>query len=609
MGQTVVDALVVTLGLDAKAFTQGQKQAAAAFKVTQVNAQKTAANIEASGKQAAQFFAKLRNEALTFFAVFTAGTGIKDFISGTITGAAGLGRMAANLDMSTRELGAWQKAAERAGGTAEGITAQLKESQSEAAKYAMGIQPANIAAFAKYGGDQAAYKSGTALLMERARIISELYRSNPGRAAVAAQELGISEDTFNLIKQGPAAIRALIDAQMKNSVVTEEDAKKADLLRQKLLDLRDTLQATATKVVIALMPAIEDLVLRFQRFADWALEHKDDIAEWINNAVKEIKKFTSVVEEGVEAVGGWKVVLGALVALNLAPTIAAMFSMAAAIVAIGRAITGTSAAAAGGSLLRLGAMLKGGVGLAALTYSGDLNKGEQEELARRRALGAGDKPFVGTPGGEGSTQAAVIDSLMAKGWTRAQAAGIAANLKQESSYNPAAVGDNGAAYGIAQWHGDRQAAFKAQYGKDIRGSTLEEQLAFLDHELRNGAERRAGDLLKEQTGAGESAAIVSQFYERPADRLGEASRRARMAEAIAQSEAARSAAWAASNADAARSSAGAGRGGQGGPTSTEVNIGKIEVMTQATDANGIARDMGAAVRNHNLVSQANTGLQ
>jgi hypothetical protein len=38
------------------------------------------------------------------------------------------------------------------------------------------------------------------------------------------------------------------------------------------------------------------------------------------------------------------------------------------------------------------------------------------------------------------------------GWNPAQAAGLAANVRAESGFNPNAVGDNGAAYGIAQWH-------------------------------------------------------------------------------------------------------------------------------------------------------------
>lgn len=611
MAATLIDSLVVGLGLEGRAFVSGSKTAMAAFKATGKEAQATANEIEARGKQAALFFSRLRNEALTFFAVFTAGVGLKDFIGNTISGAASLGRMSANLKMSTRELNAWQKANERAGGTSEGITAALKESQVESAKYGSGLTPANIQAFAKYGGNFDAYKDGNTYLLERSRIISELYAKSPARAALAAQELGINEDTYNLIKQGPAAIQALISAQMKNSVVTEKDAAQADQLRTKLLDLRDSLQATATRILLTMAPVLEKWLAQLQALADWVAEHREDIAEWVEGAVRGMLQFAKALDSAAEAVGGWKVVIGSLIALKLGSVIAQFVALGAAIAGVGKAATGAGAAAAGGGFFALLRSL--GVGGALLLHSGGLNEGEAEELARRRALGDKDPAFSGTRAplpSASDAQNQIMDSLMAKGWTRAQAAGIAANLQQESNFNPAAVGDGGKAYGIAQWHPDRQARFRELHGKDIRGSSLEDQLEFLDYELRN-AEAGAGDRLKKTTTAGEAGAVVSKYYERPKETDVEMIRRAHMAAAIDNAEKARMAAWAAANTEGARS-AGAGRGfvNAGGNTSTsEVNIQELNVHTAATDAEGIARELPGAIRKTGLVTQANTGLQ
>lgn len=118
------------------------------------------------------------------------------------------------------------------------------------------------------------------------------------------------------------------------------------------------------------------------------------------------------------------------------------------------------------------------------------------------------------------------------GWSDASAAGLTANFQRESKLDPRAVGDNGAAYGIGQWHKDRQAAFAKWAGHDIRQSTLEEQLAFAHHELTAGAEKAAGAMIRGAKTAGEAGAMASAYYERPADRLGEMSRRAQLAEAV-----------------------------------------------------------------------------
>lgn len=122
-------------------------------------------------------------------------------------------------------------------------------------------------------------------------------------------------------------------------------------------------------------------------------------------------------------------------------------------------------------------------------------------------------PMPGTVSSGNAKSAAA--AFMKMGWSREQAAGLAANLAVESGLRPNAVGDNGAAYGIAQWHPDRQAEFKRVFGHDIRRSSLDEQLQFVHHELTRGREQAAGRALRQARSAGEAGAIVSSKYERP----------------------------------------------------------------------------------------------
>jgi hypothetical protein len=196
--------------------------------------------------------------------------------------------------------------------------------------------------------------------------------------------------------------------------------------------------------------------------------------------------------------------------------------------------------------------------------------------------------------------------FQAQGWSREQAAGLAANIKRESAFNAGAVGDNGKAYGIAQWHPDRQAEFQKKFGKPIQGSTLEEQMAFMHYELTQGNERAAGAKLRGTSSAAEAAAAVSMHYERPADRAGEAAKRGQMALAMLGGV---------PGASQAAAGAGAGQVAQGnlagapgaGNRSVETHIGEVKVYSAATDANGIAKDMGKSL-DYLFTSQANYGL-
>lgn len=118
--------------------------------------------------------------------------------------------------------------------------------------------------------------------------------------------------------------------------------------------------------------------------------------------------------------------------------------------------------------------------------------------------------------GRGSKEAA-ITFFTQMGWTSAQAAGIVANLIHESNLDPNAVGDKGQARGLAQWHPDRQREFARVFGKELKDSTFEEQLQFIQHELTQGNEKRAGNALALQQTERGAADVVNRLYERSAD--------------------------------------------------------------------------------------------
>jgi LysM repeat protein len=123
--------------------------------------------------------------------------------------------------------------------------------------------------------------------------------------------------------------------------------------------------------------------------------------------------------------------------------------------------------------------------------------------------------------GQTPAEQARIDQAMTffmdQGWSRAQAAGIVGNLWAESRVkHDQAQHGGGPGYGLAQWEGPRQASFAQWAGHDIRDSTMQEQLEFIQWELTN-TERGAGNALREATTADQAARIVMTRYERPAD--------------------------------------------------------------------------------------------
>lgn len=132
----------------------------------------------------------------------------------------------------------------------------------------------------------------------------------------------------------------------------------------------------------------------------------------------------------------------------------------------------------------------------------------------------GEKPLSQAPGKNNKEFA--IEYFKSKGWTEEHARGMVNRLSIESGMRPDIYGHGkeakdmpSEAYGIAQWHPDRQKDFFNFSGKDIHASTLQEQLDFLQYELTTGKEKRAGDMLKQTTSERGAQGVFTAGFERP----------------------------------------------------------------------------------------------
>lgn len=120
-----------------------------------------------------------------------------------------------------------------------------------------------------------------------------------------------------------------------------------------------------------------------------------------------------------------------------------------------------------------------------------------------------------------------------KGFSHEQAAGIVANEQKESSCNPKAVWDSGAAHWIFQWHDPRRSSIETQFGKKVLEMTHVQQLEAAYWEMTQTSESKVMEPLKSAKTAREAGAIFSKIYERPANEIGEMNSRGEMAEAFA----------------------------------------------------------------------------
>lgn len=559
---TVIDSLLIELGFSTTGLKTGEKAAVDSIrKVDEAREKSTKTQLQGQ-KSTLEGLEKYRDSLTAIGTVALTVAGAANFYAATAKGNAALGRQAALLGMAANELDAWGAAAGRFGGTSDSVSGGLQNIESSLAKFSLGRGGGDVVSLLAQLGIES--KNGTVDLYKLSDALKRLQAEKGAQSALTiAQGLGFDQGGYQLLVQGSSAVRALVTEMQAKNNLDKDGIKKADELaaaqnrfEQALKGVRNEIFSNTSPAVTKLINDAADLVTTFGKL--------DNMAHSIPSSIAGI---TAAI---LGLLGSIKMVR----ALLPGPAVAA---------------PAAGAGAVGGSIMGVVSKWLGVAGLA--LHSGELNSGEEAELARIRsgaAMGGG-----AAIGGGKATSQSVIDYFVGKGWSKSQAAGIAANLSAESGFDPSAVGDKGKAYGVAQWHPDRQADFEKFTGKKIQGSSVEDQLAFVNYELTSGKKAAVGELLKSLTSAQDAGALVSSRYEIPANGVYEAARRGSIAEGMV------GAGMAVSNRAPA-----VGSGG-----TSEVNINTINVQTQATDANGVARGLSEAIRQQSLINYSIQGAR
>jgi len=600
----IIEALYISLGLDASEYDKKRKDVEASLKKFGEASDKQTKLIAESGKKAAGAFSALKIEILGALAAFGMGAGFKAFIQDSMNGQAELERLSTRLGMSTHSLQAWKLAAQEMGGAGSDATNALQTVAKGLAEARVTGTSSLIQASRRFGFDVSNDPAQT--LINISRRMAQM--RDPQQALQVAEAAGISNETMqNMLLQGPDALQARLAHTMAlTGAVTQQSAAQAALLQARWADLQERFRQVGERVFNKLEPVLAKLG---EQLANWI-----DRIDW-NKVIADIGRFIDKVQSVVKEMGGWKTIaeiLGGILALKiLAPLISLTGTLARLLPMFTGAATGVSGlAAAFGSL---GVALAGVAGYWAGseiwthvlegTKAGDkigevtanvmAQLGDKDaQDAVNRANGKGPKtPSYYHPERTDwykSKEKQAIDFFQSQGFSRNAAIGMAANIARESTFNQHAVGDNGKAYGIGQWHPDRQANFAKVMGLPIHASSYQQQLAFYAYEVKHN--KRLMGVLSQDPGAGQAAMAVSMLNERPADKEGEMIARAKIAQGMVNAY------------------PGAPQGAQvaGAKSSTTTNSvtinGPINVQTKAMDANGIVKDIRKAFHSNPLIA-------
>lgn len=557
---TVIDQLVVKLSLDDVEFQKGEKRVAKGLIDTKKKTETVGKNIAADGKKGAEFFGQLEKAALKFFAVLTTGRGLADFTRTVIATGATFDRMSKNLGTGADTLSRWAGAVRQSGGTTEGFLGTM-QGLSQVLTDIKLTGTSSISPLLNALKIQLADANGKARPLESILgDIGDKLNALPNRqdAFNIGRSLGIDDGTINLLLKGRSEVEKLLASQKAYSAEDAESARKAQE-RWEGVQLR--IERITQKLVIDLIPAFERLSDKMEELANTSVPVLREIFDWIDKIDKITEKWTRGIDNLLPKFSN--------------PTLQKLFGG-----------YGGTAAKLNPLTSMVGGVAAGGQKLTEFVNSDAVSKED------RSTIKGWSEKLLGIFGLKPKNGAAPTPSSSGTGKTRAERNNNPGNLNY--------AGQTGAVL---------EDGSKARFAKF--GSTAE-GVSALAKQLQRYGERGLDTVSKIINKYAPSNENNTQAYiDALSKRLGvtgdqkldlnDSSTLTGLIKGIARHEAGSDYL---SDSDLMTGLSMAGVKGSGAQQAPNVSIGEVKVYTQATDAQGIARDARSAI-----IQQANTGVR
>ncbi|EFD0984005.1 lytic transglycosylase domain-containing protein [Escherichia coli] len=261
MAATVIDALLVTLGLDTSQFRKGQQEVSDDLKKQREDAKNTAKEMAEQGKKAASFFSSIKTELLALTGVTVTAGGLMSFVKSTTSGLMDLSIQSKALGLSARELDGWSKSAEAAGSSAEKISASLQGFQGAIQGARVGDYSSSIfgglAQLNALTGQNFDVWGQDASSLAKTSLDALRKISDPNLRRQVGLSLGFDDATLQRNQEGK--FLPDVDRLTKSSGITDASTKGAKEFTAAWAELGQNLDTVKNQIYVGLIPTIRDL--------------------------------------------------------------------------------------------------------------------------------------------------------------------------------------------------------------------------------------------------------------------------------------------------------------------------------------------------------------
>ncbi|HDU1634147.1 TPA: lytic transglycosylase domain-containing protein [Klebsiella pneumoniae] len=319
MAATVIDALLITLGLDTSDFRKGQKDVSDDLKKQREDAKKTAKEMAEQGKKAASFFSSIKTELLALTGVTVTAGGLISFVKSTTSGLMDLSIQSKALGLSARELDGWSKSAEAAGSSAEKISASLQGFQGAIQGARVGDYSSSIfgglAQLNALTGQNFDVWGQDASSLAKTSLDALRKISDPNLRRQVGLSLGFDDATLQRNQEGK--FLPDVDRLTKSSGITDASTKGAKEFTAAWAELNQSLETTKNQFYTFLIPYVRDFNVVLRDLSNWMKSHPEEMKQKVDAFFGAIESGAKMADKAAQAVGGWenaiKIIIGASV--------------------------------------------------------------------------------------------------------------------------------------------------------------------------------------------------------------------------------------------------------------------------------------------------------
>ena len=273
MAENIVDALIVTMGLDNSDYERGMNEVEDR---TRQFSERAPRDVERGLNSIEQRFgATFQGIFRTFIAPLTAALGTMGIFSQYTQTADRLGKMSARIGMDAEKLQAWGEAAKRAGGSAEGFMNSVESLNFRLSRMQLmgGKGP-----LAKLFSELNIKATENGRLKDAFQIMQEIAgamdRMDKVEVAKKLRFAGIDTGTIQLLQMGRISMDELIKRMRDLGGYTKEDFEITTKFNDAISDLQQSFRAMAAPILQVITPALTTLAGWLTKIVQTFREHQ-----------------------------------------------------------------------------------------------------------------------------------------------------------------------------------------------------------------------------------------------------------------------------------------------------------------------------------------------